>query len=109
MWETIFDRIADDYDQQVQEADQRNLFPFAGYDEVLTTIARYILSNKLESTLKILDLGIGTARFTGNCHQKESGCLARTSPRRCSSGQDCLYPRRDSRSTISLAVFPDRL
>ncbi|NLZ62035.1 MAG: hypothetical protein GX904_04470, partial [Acholeplasmataceae bacterium] len=61
MWETIFDRIADDYDQQVQEADQRNLFPFAGYDEVLTTIARYILSNKLESTLKILDLGIGTA------------------------------------------------
>jgi putative AdoMet-dependent methyltransferase len=61
MWKAIFDRIADDYDQQVQEADQRNLFPFAGYDEVLTTIARYILSNKLESTLKILDLGIGTA------------------------------------------------
>lgn len=61
MWKAVFDRIADEYDQQVQEADQQNLFPFAGYDEVLSTIAHYVLDNKFAPTLKVLDLGIGTA------------------------------------------------
>ena len=61
MWKTVFDRLADDYDQIVQETDQANRFPFAGYDEVLNTVAEYIHNSSIEPTVKVLDLGIGTA------------------------------------------------
>ena len=56
----LFDRMADDYDQLVNEADRDNRFPFAGYDEMMAMIAEYLLADKSLDPVKVLDLGIGT-------------------------------------------------
>ncbi len=61
MWEKLFDKIADDYDQGVQETDRLGMFPYAGYDEVLTQIAEQVEKASHISEKRILDLGIGTA------------------------------------------------
>lgn len=58
--EKLFDKLAEDYDQIAQESDRLQLFPYAGYDEVLTTIANQVLSASHLSDAKILDFGIGT-------------------------------------------------
>lgn len=72
MWEKLFDRIAEDYDQSVQETDHLGLFPYAGYDEILTEIANQVDKAKHLTEKRILDLGIGT----GALYQKlnPNGC-----------------------------------
>ena len=64
---------------------------FAGYDEVLTTIARYILSNKLESTLKI-SISIGNFSLLPETATERIRLFGPDIPRRCLSGRDCFVP-----------------
>jgi putative AdoMet-dependent methyltransferase len=63
MSQFLFDSLSEEYDQTVQECDRLNLFPFAGYEHVLDTIASRIVVRKDQPCAKILDLGIGTARL----------------------------------------------
>jgi len=63
MLEKLFDRLAADYDQTVEESDRLRQFPFAGYDEVLTMIANQVMGATHITQAKILDLGIGTGQL----------------------------------------------
>ena len=60
----VFDRWADNYDDDVAQSDQAETFPFAGYGKVLDTISRKVLSRKPGH---LLDIGTGSgilaARF----------------------------------------------
>ncbi len=60
MLDKLFDKLAEDYDQMVQESDRLHLFPFAGYDDVMTNIANQVITCSHIPEVKILDLGIGT-------------------------------------------------
>lgn len=56
-----FDAWAADYDNSVSQSEQAGEYPFAGYEAVLDTICRAVLSGGCES---VLDLGFGTAALT---------------------------------------------
>ncbi len=66
MTENLFDKMASEYDQMVQEADRENQFPFAGYNELMNVIAGIISDETQLAKAKILDLGVGT----GTLYQK---------------------------------------
>ncbi|AKG73910.1 class I SAM-dependent methyltransferase [Salinicoccus halodurans] len=65
-----FDLWADDYDKTVQISEENNLYPFAGYKEILNLIFNEVMSN---GKSKVLDIGFGTgvlsSRIYGNAHE----------------------------------------
>lgn len=64
-----FDLWADDYDKTVGLSEEANLYPFAGYKEVLAGIFREIM---LKDHAKILDIGFGTGTLTKKLY--DNGC-----------------------------------
>lgn len=56
-----FDLWADEYDNSVQQSEQDNTYPFAGYRQVLNTIYRRIRENGGKT---VLDIGFGTGTLT---------------------------------------------
>ena len=64
-----FDLWADQYDKAVGLSDQENVYPFAGYREVLGTIFRIIME---KPGAAVLDIGFGTGTLTTKLY--ENGC-----------------------------------
>ena len=56
-----FDMWANDYDKSVGLSYENNVYPFAGYKDLLNTIYNNI---RTKDTGKILDIGFGTATLT---------------------------------------------
>ena len=67
--QTGFDLWADGYDKSVGLSDEENIYPFAGYREVLGTIFRTVLE---KPDAVVLDLGFGTGTLTAKLY--ENGC-----------------------------------
>lgn len=61
-----FNLWANDYDQTVQVSEDNNLYPFAGYKNVLNTIFNEVMQKK-QST--VLDIGFGTAVLTSQLYE----------------------------------------
>lgn len=60
MMQDLFNRMADNYDQMVIDADNLNQFPFAGYQKNINFIATAIEDDSRLGKSRVLDLGIGT-------------------------------------------------
>ena len=56
--ENGFDLWADEYDKSVEISDEENLYPFAGYRNVMNCIFDEIMK---KSAASVLDVGFGTA------------------------------------------------
>ncbi|MGV3466055.1 MAG: class I SAM-dependent methyltransferase [Heyndrickxia sp.] len=56
-----FDLWADNYDRTVQLSEESNLYPFAGYKEILSTIFNEVMQ---KPNSKVLDIGFGTGVLT---------------------------------------------
>jgi putative AdoMet-dependent methyltransferase len=56
----LYDRLAANYDQEMMDADNRQEFPFVGYQKVLDFIATAIEEDRHLGKCRILDIGIGT-------------------------------------------------
>lgn len=52
-----FNLWADNYDQTVQISEERDLYPFAGYKEILNTIFNEVMQKE---NSEVLDIGFGT-------------------------------------------------
>jgi putative AdoMet-dependent methyltransferase len=63
MGKALFDRLADNYDQDILDSDNLNLFPFAGYQKIMDFIAADIEIQSHLGLCRILDLGIGTGNL----------------------------------------------
>ena len=67
-----FDLWASGYDQTVRVSEESNLYPFAGYKEILNTIFNEVMQNEKSM---VLDIGFGTGILTNklyeNGHQVE--------------------------------------
>ena len=63
MLKTLFDRLAETYDQDIIDSDNRDLFPFAGYQKIMDFIASDIEKQSHLGRCRILDLGIGTGNL----------------------------------------------
>lgn len=64
-----FDLWADGYDKSVGLSDEENLYPFAGYKDVLARIYQIVLAKGKPA---ILDIGFGTGALTSKLY--EQGC-----------------------------------
>ena len=64
-----FDLWADGYDESVGITEEKNEYPFAGYEEVLSEIAGIVMS---VPGAAVLDLGFGTGVLTKKLY--EQGC-----------------------------------
>jgi len=60
MIKDLFDKLSKTYDQDVIDCDNRGLFPFAGYQNLIDYIAAFINTRTENEPIKLLDLGIGT-------------------------------------------------
>ncbi|RPI83310.1 MAG: class I SAM-dependent methyltransferase, partial [Chloroflexi bacterium] len=56
-----FDLWADDYEEDVKRSDQKDEYPFAGYEEVLNFIYNKVKEKKIG---KVFDVGFGTGALT---------------------------------------------
>ncbi|MGI5085074.1 class I SAM-dependent methyltransferase [Treponema putidum] len=56
-----FDLWSDNYDTQVEISDEENVYPFAGYKKVLSTVYEKV---RKQNPKDILDIGFGTAILT---------------------------------------------
>ncbi|UTY31807.1 methyltransferase domain-containing protein [Treponema putidum] len=56
-----FDLWSDNYDTQVEISDEENVYPFAGYKKVLSTVYEKV---RKQNPKNILDIGFGTAILT---------------------------------------------
>lgn len=65
MYTDGFDRWAETYDQDMEQISED--FPFAGYDEVLKTIAGIVCPARGQ---RVLDLGVGTGRLSQPLYQE---------------------------------------
>lgn len=63
---TGFDLWANDYDQTVQLSEESDLYPFAGYREILNTIFNEVMQIN-HST--VLDIGFGTGVLTNKLYE----------------------------------------
>lgn len=61
-----FNLWANDYDKTVQVTEENNLYPFAGYKQILNTIFNAVMEKK-ES--KVLDIGFGTGVLTSKLYE----------------------------------------
>ena len=61
-----FDLWANEYDQTVQVSEESNLYPFAGYKEILNTIFNEVMQNEQS---KVLDIGFGTGVLTSKLYE----------------------------------------
>jgi putative AdoMet-dependent methyltransferase len=61
-----FDLWADDYDKTVQVSEENNLYPFAGYKQILNTIFNAVMQKK---DSKVLDIGFGTGVLTNKLYE----------------------------------------
>lgn len=64
-----FDLWADGYDESVGISDEENLYPFAGYKEILARIYKTVLA---KGNPVILDIGFGTGTLTSRLYGQ--GC-----------------------------------
>jgi len=64
--EKYYDKIASRYDQEVSEMDKLSIFPYDGYSNLLSVVANYMEEHSKSESMKILDLGIGTAELYMN-------------------------------------------
>ena len=62
-----FDSWAQDYDSDVIDCDEKDLYPFAGYRKVLDGICQMIPDDHV---CDILDIGFGTAVLTSGLYEK---------------------------------------
>lgn len=62
-----FDLWSDEYDKSVKTSEDNNIYPFAGYRNILNTIYNHILS---QSGKEILDIGFGTGVLTKKLYKK---------------------------------------
>ena len=69
-----FDLWADGYDKSVGLSEESNVYPFAGYKDVLGYIYEVIRSKQKDATDRsaVLDIGFGTATLTSKLY--EQGC-----------------------------------
>ncbi len=61
-----FDLWANEYDQTVQVSEESNVYPFAGYKEILNTIFNEVMQNEKS---KVLDIGFGTGVLTHKLYE----------------------------------------
>ncbi|WP_245680567.1 class I SAM-dependent DNA methyltransferase [Bacillus marinisedimentorum] len=61
-----FDLWADDYDKTVQVSEENNLYPFAGYKQILNTIFNAVMQKKRSN---VLDIGFGTGVLTNKLYE----------------------------------------
>ena len=61
-----FDLWANEYDQTVQVSEESNLYPFAGYKEILNTIFNEVMQKEKS---KVLDIGFGTGVLTNKLYE----------------------------------------
>ncbi len=57
----LYDELAREYDQIIQEDIRLNRFPYAAYEEMQDIIANYIYDNRHIDVAEVFDIGIGTA------------------------------------------------
>lgn len=62
-----FNLWANDYDKEVGISDEDNIYPFAGYKNLLNKIYNEILKT---SSKNILDIGFGTGTLTKKLYEK---------------------------------------
>lgn len=65
-----FDQWASQYDQNVEQTDESQKYPFAGYNEILAEIEKRVLSRPHE---KVLDIGFGTGVLTSRLYRQGCG------------------------------------
>lgn len=63
---TGFDLWANHYDQTVQQSEENERYPFAGYKEILNTIYNKVMQKKHSN---VLDIGFGTAVLTAKLYE----------------------------------------
>ncbi|KOO51077.1 class I SAM-dependent methyltransferase [Viridibacillus arvi] len=63
-----FNLWANDYDQTVQVSEDNNLYPFAGYKNILSAIFNEIMQVK---QAKVLDIGFGTGVLTNKLYEND--------------------------------------
>ncbi len=61
-----FDLWANDYDKTVKVSEENNLYPFAGYKNILNIIFNEVMKKKQS---KVLDIGFGTGVLTGKLYE----------------------------------------
>jgi putative AdoMet-dependent methyltransferase len=61
-----FDLWANEYDQTVRVSEESNLYPFAGYKEILNSIFNEVMQNEKS---KVLDIGFGTGVLTSKLYE----------------------------------------
>lgn len=61
-----FDLWANEYDQTVKVSEESNLYPFAGYKEILNTIFNEVMQKEQS---KVLDIGFGTGVLTNKLYE----------------------------------------
>ena len=61
-----FDLWADSYDESVNLSEESNVYPFAGYREVLNSIYRMVRTSK---SATVLDIGFGTEVLTNKLYK----------------------------------------
>ena len=62
-----FDLWSNEYEKSVKTSENNNIYPFAGYRNILNTIYNHILS---QSGKEILDIGFGTGVLTKKLYEK---------------------------------------
>lgn len=63
---TGFNLWADNYDQTVKVSEESNLYPFAGYKEILNTIFNTVMNKEKAD---VLDIGFGTGVLTNKLYE----------------------------------------
>lgn len=61
-----FDLWANDYDRTVQVSEENNLYPFAGYKEILNRIFNEVMQNERAD---VLDIGFGTGILASKLYE----------------------------------------
>lgn len=61
-----FNLWADHYDKTVQLSEESNVYPFAGYKEVLNSVFNEVMQKK---HAKVLDIGFGTGILTNKIYE----------------------------------------
>ena len=61
-----FDLWASEYDQTVRISEESNLYPFAGYKEILNTIFNEVMQKEQSM---VLDIGFGTGVLTHKLYE----------------------------------------